>query len=218
MNKNYCGKGFILLLVFILMVIFTSCASGSGQISASDDKPFENVRVNTAEAKSKYSEYLVNINTYTTNGAYYQNKYENFILSVIAMLTEKHEFDISKKSTGFYFDKRSNRTDRLYFGFDVEIVKDSNLDYGRFSTQLIKENVETVISEISRYERMLNEQEIAGLVIGFKWREGRINQQVNIWIKKEDMVLAREAKITVNEMYQRSTITNSEGKIILLPI
>jgi hypothetical protein len=218
MDKNYCRKVFILISVFILLSVFTSCASGSGRTTASDDKPFENVSVNSAEAKNKYSEYLVDIKTYSTNGAYYQNKYENFILSVIAVLTEKHEFDISKKSTGFYFDKRSNRTDRLYFGFDVEVVKDNNLDYGRFSTQVIKENVETVLSEIFRYERMLNEQEIAGLVIGFKWREGRINQQVNIWIKKEDMLLARQAKITVNEMYQRSTITNSEGKIILLPI
>ena len=199
------------------MVVFTSCASGSGQIS-STDRPFTETSVTSLEVKNKYSEYLVDLNTYSTNGAYYQNKYENFILSIIASLTEKHEFDVSKKSTGFYFDKRSNRTDRLYFGFDVEVVKDNNLDYGRFSTQVIKENVETVLSEIFRYEQMLKEKEIAGLVIGFKWREGRISRQVNIWIKKEDMILAREAKITVNEMYQRSTITNSEGKIILLPI
>lgn len=218
MNKNYCRKVFISLSVFILLMVFASCASGSGQVTASDDKPFRDAAAVSAETKNKYSDYLVDINSYSTNGAYYQNKYENFILSVISALTEKHEFDISKKSTGFYFDKRSNRTDRLYFGFDVEVVKDNSLDYGRFSTQLIKENVESVLSEIFRYERMLNEKEIAGLVIGFKWRDGRVNQQVNIWIKKEDMVLARQAKITINEMYQRSTITNSEGKIILLPI
>jgi len=218
MNKNFIGcSTFTSIIVFMVLVVFSSCASGSGQISTTD-KPLTETPVISLEVKNKYSEYLVDINTYSTNGAYYQNKYENFILSVIAVLTEKHEFDISKKSTGFYFDKRSNRTDRLYFGFDVDVVKDNGLNYGRFSTQVIKENVETVLSEIFRYERMLNEQEIAGLVIGFKWREGRINQQVNIWIKKEDMLLARQAKITVNEMYQRSTITNSEGKIILLPI
>lgn len=218
MNKNYCKSVFISMSVIILLAVFSSCASGSGQVTTADDKPYSDTSLVSAEAKNRYSVYLVDISSYSTNGAYYQKKYESFILSVVAALTEKQDFDISKKSAGFYFDKRSNRTDRLYFGFDVEVVKDNSLDYGRFSTQVIKENVETVLSEIFRYERMLDEKEIAGLVLGFKWRDGRINQQVNIWIKKEDMVLARQAKITINEMYQRSTITNSEGKIILLPI
>jgi len=218
MNKNYFKSVFISMSVIILLAVFSSCASGSGQATASDDKPSSDTSIVSTELKNRYSAYLVDISSYSTNGAYYQKKYEYFILSVVAALTEKQEFDIYKKSAGFYFDKRSNRTDRLYFGFDVEVVKDSSLDYGRFSTLIIKENVETVIDEVFRYERMLDEKEIAGLVIGFKWKEGRINQQVNIWIRKEDMVLARQAKITINEMYQRSTITNSEGKIILLPI
>jgi hypothetical protein len=69
-----------------------------------------------------------------------------------------------------------------------------------------------------KYQAILSENEIVGVVIGFKWLEGNSPQQVNIWIKKDDLHLFYQGKFTLNEMYQRSTITNTIGKIILLPI
>ena len=201
----------------IIIFLFSACASGSNQVSPVEDENTIEPVVNLAEV-NKYSKYLVDINSYSTNGAFYQKKYEKEIISIIASLTENYEMEISKNSAGFYFDKKSNIKNRLYLGFDFKVVKDNNLDYGRYSTSLIKENVAVVMNEVFRFSRILNEKEVAGLVIGFKWQDGRSNSLVNIWIKKEDMILARESKITINEMYQRSTITNSEGKIILLPI
>ena len=206
------SNGFFISFLMILYV-FSSCASGGNQV-----KHDNHSTPVTAEVKERYSDYLVNINSYSTNGAYYQKKYERDIISVITSLTENYEFDILRRSAGFYFDKKSNRTDRLYLGFDMTVLKENNLDYGRFATSLLKENVPVIMGEFLKYNRVFDEREIAGLVIGFKWEEGRLSRQVNIWIQKEDMLLAKESKITINEMYQRSTITNSEGKIILLPI
>ena len=207
------GTNVFFISFLMVLSVFSSCASGENQIK--DDVKSDSVN---EEVKDSYSFYLVDIKSYSTNGAYYQKKYQKEIISVIVSLTENYEFDISRRSAGFYFDKKSNRTDRLYLGFDIEVLKDNNLDYGRFATSLIKDNVPVIMGEFLKYKRIFNERELAGLVIGFKWKEGPLKQQVNIWIKKEDMLLARESKITINEMYQRSTITNTEGKIILLPI
>jgi len=108
--------------------------------------------------------------------------------------------------------------DRLFFGVDINTVKETSLDYGRFSVMLIKENVSGIVDLMYKYKAILSEEEIVGIVIGFKWQENGSGQQVNIWIKKDDLRLFYDSKITLNEMYQRSTVTNTVGKIILLPI
>lgn len=216
-NKIMYKFSFCIFSFVIIIFLFSACASGKNQVSL-DDYEDKIEPVTDLVEVNKYSIYLVDINSYSTNGAFYQKKHEKEIISIVASLIESYEMEISKHSAGFYFDKKSNIKNRLYLGFDFEVVKDNNLDYGRYSTSLIKENVAVVMNEVFRFSRILNEKEVAGLVIGFKWQDGRSNSLVNIWIKKEDMILARESKITINEMYQRSTITNSEGKIILLPI
>jgi hypothetical protein len=207
----------IMAALLIQLISVTACASG--QMDRTVDKGNDKLiyKDKVAETK-KYSEYLVNIKSYSTNGGYYQNKYEKLLLSMAGEIIDGQDLDLSKESIGFYYDKRSNRTDRLFFGVDINTVKENNLDYGRFSVKLIKENVGGLVDLMYKYKSILNENEIVGIVIGFKWTENKGNEQVNIWIKKEDLHLFFEGKITQNEMYQRSTITNSAGKIILLPI
>ena len=219
-------------LFFLLLINFAACAfgqvedntaKGNGKTLFTDNgsgKVVKNNDVNTVNQSGgkKYSDLLVDIKSYSTNGSYYQNKYENQLLAMAGEIIEGQDLDISKESIGFYYDKRSARTDRLFFGVDINTVRDGSLDYGRFSVKLIKENVSGIVDLIYKYKSLLNENEIVGIVIGFKWTENGSPQQVNIWIKKEDLHLFYETKITLNEMYQRSTITNSTGKIILLPI
>jgi hypothetical protein len=166
----------------------------------------------------RYEDYLVDINSYSTNGSYYQNKYKKEIISIAKNITEKQDIDISKGSMGFYFDKKSKRTDRLFFGIDIIVNKDSNLEYSRFSVKLIKENVADIIDEIYKFKFVPSENEVVGVVIGFRWNDAGTNQQVNIWIKKEDIALFLEERLTENEMFQRGTITNSAGRVILLPL
>jgi len=207
------------------MFLINAAACASGQVDDNSGKgngnPLfkdngRNIKEN-GNAK-KYSELLVDLKSYSTNGDYYQKKYEKLLLSLAGEIIEGQDLDVSKGSIGFYYDKKSDRTDRLFFGVDINTVREGALDYGRFSVKLIKENVSGIVDLMYKYETILNEKEIVGIVIGFKWPENGGSQQVNIWIKKDDLHLFYEGKITLNEMYQRSTITNTAGKIILLPI
>lgn len=214
-NKLFTKLLMTLFIVNLLCV--TACATGSVENGTDQVNEKKSYIPKLAETK-KYSEYLVNIKSYSTNGAVYQNRYEKQLLSIAGEIIEGQDLDISKESIGFYYDKRSNRTDRLFLGLDINTVRESKLDYGRFSVKLIKQNVGGLLEVIYRYKSILNEDEIVGVVIGFRWSENRAGEQVNIWIRKEDLQLFFDGKITQNEMYQRSTITNSVGKIILLPI
>ncbi len=211
------------VIIFLILINAAACASGQvedGSAKGNSKTLFKDNGssvVKTTDGK-KYIDMLVDIKSYSTNGSYYQNKYEKLLLSLAGEIIEGQDLDVSRGSIGFYFDKKSARTDRLFFGVDINIVRDSTLDYGRFSVKLIKENVSGLVDLVYKYKTLLNENEIVGIVVGFKWQESGSAQQVNIWIKKEDLQLFYEGKITLNEMYQRSTITNSIGKIILLPI
>ncbi len=210
-------------LLIIVAVSATACASG-GLEGIDDNVRADNgliqIKNNDAvkEQGNSYEEYLVDINSYSTNGGYYQKKYNRDILEIARNITEKQDIDISKGSVGFYFDKKSKKTDRLFFGFDIIVNKENNSDYGRFAAKLIKENVTGIIDEIYRYKFVPSENEVVGIVIGFRWSEDSSNQLVNIWITKEDIALFLEERLTANEMFQRGTITNSTGRVILLPI
>ena len=167
---------------------------------------------------NKYKNLLVDIRGYSTNGGYYQKKYEKNLLTMVGEIVEDQDLDVAKKSVGFYYDKISSRTDRLFLGLDINVEKDNALDYGKFSISIIKENVNGIIDLMYKYNFILSENEIAGIVICFKWKDGNSPQQVNIWMRKEDINLFYNRGVTINELYQRSVITNSSGKVILLPI
>lgn len=211
---------------FLLIIAISAAACASaGDIKGSSESSADNsTTVNGASDAAvkkegvNYGEYLVDIKSYSTNGGYYQNKYIKDIITITKDIIENQDIDISKGSVGFYYDKKSRRTDRLFFGFDILVNKDNNLDYSRFSVKLIKENVTGIIDEIFNYKFISSENEVVGLVIGFRWNDGNANQQVNIWIKKEDIALFLEERLTANEMFQRGTITNSTGRVILLPL
>ena len=211
-NKLINGLSSLFLIVSISA---TACASGE---VAKDPGGGAQVINQTVKTGDRFEELLVDIRSYSTNGAFYQKKYHRDILSIARDITEKEDIDISKGSVGFYYDKKSERRDRLFFGFDIIVKKDNDLDYGRFAVKLIKQNVSGIIDEIYKYRFVPSEEEVVGVVIGFRWTEDNRNQQVNIWIKKDDISLFQEDRITVNEMYQRGTVTNTNGRVILLPI
>ncbi len=222
-------SGYTAVLFLGLVLFLPSCSTGSVRAESAEPvkkiepavkshdtvKEDENLK---NDGKAEFSEYLVNEKYYSTNGGYYQRKYKKDILAFTGTVIKDLDLDISKGTVGFYFDKKSNHRERLFLGLDVHVVKDNNLDYGRFSVGLIKEEVMSLIDEIYKYGHIMREREIVGVVVGFKWKEGNESKQVNIWVKKENINLVYKGKLTVNEMYQRSTITNTSGKIILLPI
>lgn len=224
MSFNNPGRIIFYSFLVLIMISAAACAS-TVEVNGSNDGTPKNDGKGVDETayvpknnKVRYEDFLVDIKSYSTNGGYYQNKYNKDIISIAKNITEKQDVDISLGSLGFYYDKKSKRRDMLYFGFDIVINKDNNLDYSRFSVKLIKENVADIIEEIYKYKFVSTENEVVGVVIGFRWNDAGTNQQVNIWIKKEDIALFLEERLTENEMFQRGTITNSAGRVILLPL
>jgi len=213
---NVLGFNFFLILIMCV----SACASGKVESNKSVGPLFsynngDNIKIGDI---SKYKDLLIDINRYSTNGGSYQKKYEKYLLSMAGEIVEGQDLEVSKGSVGFYYDKISEKKDRLFLGFDINVEKENTLDYGKFSVNIIKENVNGIIDLMYKYNSILSENEIAGIVIGFKWKDGKSFQQVNIWMRKEDIQLFYNKGITINELYQRSAITNSNGKIILLPI
>ena len=225
-NKNLFK---ILSFTFSLIVIMnvSACASSKGiaephktegPLFAHNNPGSDNVKSGKPVDINKYRDLLIDINRYTTNGGYYQKKHEKHLLSMAGEIVEGQNLEISKKSVGFYFDKISANKDILFLGFDVNIEKENTSDYGKFSVNIIKENVNGIIDLMYKYNFILNESGIAGIVIGFKWKAGMNFEHVNIWMNKEDIRLFYNKKITINELFLRSITTNSSGKVILLPI
>jgi len=225
-NKNLFK---ILSFTFSLIVIMnvSACASSKGiaephktegPLFAHNNPGSDNVKSGKPVDINKYRDLLIDINRYTTNGGYYQKKHEKHLLSMAGEIVEGQNLEISKKSVGFYFDKISANKDILFLGFDVNIEKENTSDYGKFSVNIIKENVNGIIDLMYKYNFILNESGIAGIVIGFKWKAGKNFELVNIWMNKEDIRLFYNKKITINELFLRSITTNSSGKVILLPI
>lgn len=220
-----------LTAVCILIIMAVSCASAekkgagdTGRKNIKDAIREDNGTSGNTMTRSgqvpveKFSEYLVSEKSYTTNGAYYHKKYEKSLLGLAHELLEDLDMDIASGSIGFYYDKKSSRTDRLYWGVDINVEGKGDRDYGGFAVKQIKDNAGGIVDAMNRHRDILEENEITGIVIGFRWSDGNGGQQVNIWIKKGDISLFHEGQITLNEMYQRSVITNTSGKIILLPI
>ncbi len=220
--KEFSGRVRVVMLILLINAAACATSQAVDDSSKGDIKPLFTENGNNDVAKNvdikKYTDLLVDVKSYSTNGGYYQNKHEKFLLSMAGEIIEGQDLEISKGSIGFYYDKKSGRTDRLFLGVDINIEKEGGLDYGRYSVKLIKENVNGIVDLMFNYKALFNEEEIFGIVIGFKWFENGSGQQVNVWMKKDDLSLFYDSKITLNEMYQRSTITNTIGKIILLPI
>ena len=228
-NSGSLFKIFVFFFFFVQIINVSACATGA--VSAESDKTtvggplfsYNNANsdnanpVKIADTK-KYKDLLVDIKKYSTNGVSYQKKYEKHLLTMAGEIVEDQDLEVSKGSVGFYYDKISAMKDRLFLGLDINVEKDNALDYGKFSVNIIKENVNGIIDLIYKYKIILSENEIAGIVIGFKWKDGIHSQQVNIWMSKADINLFYNKGITINELYQRSVITNSSGKVILLPI
>jgi len=213
--KKSTKYGFKIILLFLFL---TACATAqeTGKSTVKNNSiPVENqVVVNKGV---NYEDYLVDIKSYSTNGGYYQTKYKKEIISILKNLSDKEGLQIVRSSAGFYYDKKSKKTDMLFFGFDTSLKKENNLDYGTFALEVIRENLPAILEEIFKYGFVQSESEIVGVVIGFRWYDAG-DEVVNIWIKKEDVLLFLDERLTANEMYQRGTVTNSSGRVILLPI
>ncbi len=211
-------KNINIISMVLIVLICATCGSRSTRERQERDKVRENeiLKQYSDVVKEKYAGYLVDLEKYTTRGSVFQKKYYKFLIAIARDVTENKKLSIVRGSVGFYFDKKSNRRNRLYFGFDVDSGSINNTRYGDVAIGLIKDNMKTLMATVNSARSMFHESEIVGMVIGFSWQSPIMREQVNLWVSEEDVISFEDGRLTFDEVVQRSTVTNTAGKIIRL--
>ena len=106
----------------------------------------------------------------------------------------------------------------LYLGLDIESNQKFNTNYSKAAIELIKIHLKEIIGTMNSCKTIFDEKDISGMVIGIKWTNFNQDEAITIWIDKDDVLKFEENKLTMDELIQRSTITNTTGKIIRLLI
>ena len=120
--------------------------------------------------------------------------------------------DFSEESEKLFKEIPSDRY------FILEEFRDNVPDYNEAAAWFLKNKLRSIMETLSSCESVFSEKEVVGMVIGFRWiRNGR-KESVNIWINEQDLLLIEKNKLAFTELLQRSTITDSFGKIIRLTI
>lgn len=158
--------------------------------------------------------FLANPAKYTTNGAYYQEKHKDSLLSIADRLT-KSGMKIVPGSIGFYHDKRTDAFKGLYLGLDILVENVSGKDYGERAKSAIFSYLKQTIETIDDYHEIFTEDEIVGTAISFRWKSGGASETVNIWILEPEVESYRNDGMTFEEVVQRSYVTNEQGRIMV---
>ena len=205
-------------IVICIVIFLSTCASRSVKDQKEEREKREKAIMEnyTEEKVDKYAALLVDPERYTTNGAVYQKKYRNYLVAIADDIIEKKNLTIEPGSMGFYFDKKSNDRSRLYVGLDLNMGPIENRDYKKVALGLLDTNLKLIMETVSSCASMFAEEQIVGMVIGFKWKSGQFDEQVNIWMLEEEVIQYENGRITFEELVQRSTLTSSTGKIIIL--
>jgi hypothetical protein len=172
----------------------------------------------TEEKKVKYSDILVNPEKYTTEGLKYQDKYYRHLIGIAGEITENKKMTVAKGSIGFYFDKRSGNKKNLFLGLDIETGQNYAEEYQASAVKILKKDLKPVLETLNSCKTIFDEDIVVGMVIGWKWRNGGEYEYMNVWIGKKDVLRFEENSLTLDELVQRSFITNTSGKIIRLPL
>ncbi len=91
-------------------------------------------------------------------------------------------------------------------------------EYGETALYLLNRHLRDIMDTLGACGPVFSESEIVGVVIGFKWvRQGR-REYCNIWISTADLVRFLDKRLAFPELVQRSTVTNTEGSVIRLPL
>ncbi len=202
--------------VIAAVVMLLSC--NAGMLLYASDEDGDVVKKCESGDLKKYGIYMIDVNLYTGGGDQLHKKYVNELLCLASVMIEQQDIPLVKQSVGFYHDRLAGSRSPFYIGFDVSAEYDGALDYGRFCTRLVRENVSGIAEEAAVLEGVFRDMDVAGIVVTFRWNWNSQEGTVTIWMKEEDIRLFNNGKITESEFYPRSTITNTAGKVILLPI
>lgn len=205
----------------LLAVVIFGCKT------TTEDKPPAKTGVTEKEIRDNYTEqrgvqyesYLVPLEDYTlVQGIRLQKKYRDLLIGLITELVEKREYALVRGSVGFYFDRRSNRRNELYLGLDIRTGDNYYEAYENVAVRLLKGELPRLLDIIYSCVSVFQEKTVAGVVLGWSWRQDGRRQTMNIWITKDDIIRYRAGSLTFGELVQRSTVTDTDDNIIRPPL
>ena len=170
------------------------------------------------ENQEKYAELLVDIARYTTSGTEFHKKYYRHLISIAGEIVEKKKLAIEKGSVGFYYDKKLGDRNKLYLGVDIDTKSNHGELYETVAVSLIRGSLNNIMQTINACRSIFAEKEIIGMVIGWAWSSGGRSEHLSVWILKDDFIKYEDGMITFDELIQRSTSTNTAGRVIRLPL
>ncbi len=202
---------FIRIILVVLIVFSINCES-VGQRETQ-------VLAYTSDKVNVYEKYLVDPAQYTSGGSVYHKKYFAHLIGVARMLTEEKKLNLVEKSIGFYHDKKRKDEKKLYLGLDIDAPSyaiRTDGTYGQNTAILLKKYTPEYLPVVLSCVTLLDEAEIAGMVIGFRWQNGSKNESFNFWVDKKDARLYEANRLTLTEFIERNTITDASGTIVRL--
>jgi len=205
------SKKMIIIPLLLTILFFATC----GLTTEREQKILD---LYTDQNKDKYADLLVDVQNYTTSGAEYHKKFYKYLIGIAGDIVEKKKLSIEKASVGFYYDKKSGDRSKLYLGLDINTQAYFEQPYETVAVNLIRKNLRDVIQTINSCRSIFSENEIVGMVLGWKWNAKTAREHVSVWIYKEDFIKFEDGMITFDELVQRSTIANTTGRVIKLPL
>ncbi len=198
------------IIISLLLLTMPNCESMSERERSIISYPKEKEIV--------YEEYLVRLEQYTTNGDVYHKKYYKHLIGLARTIIEEKKYSISKNSIGFYHDKKKSAYSKLFLGFDINSGQDYNASqkYGQILSQYLQKDVPKIMPVLYSCKSIFAENDIAGMVIGFRWLRAGKQEGFNFWIESKDVSLFEEQKLTLGEIIERNTITDTGGIVIRL--
>lgn len=221
--KMNCRNYYILILLIFTVSIFFTCASKPEHYavpSIESEKSREEKILNlyTDQKNEKYADMLVPLDRYTTKGSVYHQKYHRHLISIAGDIVENKRMMVASGSIGFYFDKKLNDREHLYLGLDIDTAENTPEGYQTAAMRFIRRDLKKLMQTVNSCRTIFYEDAIIGMVIGWKWRSAGSREFVNIWISKGDVISYENSRLTFDELIQRGTITNTDGKIIRLAL
>lgn len=199
------------IMVSLFFITILSCATAG-------TTPKYDILDYSSDQKSELEDYLVSLDSYTTNGKIYHKKYYKYLIGVAKVFIKERGIQVSRRSIGFYYDKKES-SHLLYLGVDIIIPSgrvSHDLSYEKNSKNIINLFFPEAISILDSCRDVLNEDDIAGMLLGIKWQRKGKSEVINIWSKKKDVTEYFEKKLTFKELLIRSTFTDTRGKIFRL--
>jgi len=204
-----------LLSCLVLVVVLSACATGKNKTTGT---VLKNSIKNDVEKTEGMERYLVDIEQYTTSGAVFHKKYYSLLLSIAGEIAETGSLSITRKSVGFYYDRRSGDRERLYLGIDIQSDIRHPGEYTAAALAILRNYLSDIIDTVMSNSGIFEEKDVVGLVIGWKWNGDGYRGEITVWIDENDMSGYINDKMTMNELIQKSAVTDASGKIIRLPL